>query len=126
MVRHAGWPKNLAGFQGPFLPSLQALSDPQEGKNGGPWVWGVRKPYTGDIVPSQHYGCASSTYMCINGRRGGNGKPRQQQPNIISDPNLSTRDNFGALQATSSTTGPDKGKNTNHKENITRQEDKGS
>ena len=36
---HVGWPKNLAGFQGPFLTSLQALSDPQEGNSGGPCVW---------------------------------------------------------------------------------------
>ena len=26
LERQAGWPKNLAGFQGPFITSLQALS----------------------------------------------------------------------------------------------------
>ena len=28
--RHAGWPKELAGLQGPFFASLQALPDPQK------------------------------------------------------------------------------------------------
>ena len=60
---HAGWPKNLAGFQGPFLTSLQALSDPKEDNIVGPWVWGVSKSYTGNGCPSQYCVCAASTHM---------------------------------------------------------------
>ena len=38
--RHAGWPKHLAGFQGPFI---SILSYPQEGNSGVPWVWAGSK-----------------------------------------------------------------------------------
>ena len=104
--RHAGWTENLPGFQGPFRTSLQALPGPQESNSSGPWVWGVRKSHTGDRGPIQHCGCAAITRMCSNGRHGGNGKPHQYQPQIISDPNSITRDNFGAFQATAGTTSP--------------------
>ena len=94
MGRHAGWTENLAGFQGPFCTSLQALPDPQYSNISGPWVWDVIKSYTGDRGPSQHCGCAASTRMCSNGRQVGNGEPHQHQPHIISEPNSSTRDDF--------------------------------
>ena len=29
----------MAGVQGPYFTSQQALSDPQEGNSGGPYVW---------------------------------------------------------------------------------------
>ena len=65
------WTENLAVFQIPFHTSLQALPDPQESNISGPWVWGVRKSYTGGRGPSQHCGCAVITCMCSNGRQGG-------------------------------------------------------
>ena len=120
MVRHAGWTGNLAGFQGPSCTSLQALPDPQESDSSGPRLWGVSKSYTGHRGPSQHCGYATRTRMCSNGRQGGNGEPHQQQPHIISEPNASTRNNFGAFQATAGTTSPEKNKYTTHKENSTR------
>ena len=113
--RHAGWTENLAGFQRPFRTSLQAPPDPQERNSSGPWVWGVRKSYTGDISPGQHYGCAASPRMCSNGIQGGNGKPHQHQPHTILEPNSSTRDTFGAFQATEGTTSPYQIKDTFHK-----------
>ena len=106
MVRHAGWTENLAGFQIPFRTSLQALLDPQESNSSFQWVWGFSKSYTGDRIPGQYCRCAVSTCMCSNGRQGGNGKPHQHQLHNISEPNSSTRENFGAFQATAGTTSP--------------------
>ena len=113
------------GFQRPFRTNLQALPDPQESKSSGPWVWGIGKSYTGDRILGQHSGCATSTRMCSNGRQGGNGEPHQHQPHIIAEPNSSTRDNFGAFQATAGTTSPYQSKYTIHKENRTRSKNQG-
>ena len=118
--RHAGWNENLAGFQGPFLTSLQALTDTQESNSSCPWVWGVRKSYRGYRGPSQHCGCVASTCMRRNGRQGVNNKPQQHQPHIIPETNSSTRENIGALQNNSGTKSPEKNKDTSHKENSTR------
>ena len=62
--------------------------------------------------------------MFINIRQEGNGKLYQHQLNPVSEPNSSTRANFGALRVTTVFTGPVKGKETNNRENRNGQEDK--
>ena len=97
-------------FKGPFFTILQALSDTQEGNSGKPWVWGFIKSCTGNIIPSDDYGCSASTCMCSNGRQGGNEKPHQHKSNPVSEPHSSTRDNFGYFKSATGITGPVKGK----------------
>ena len=63
--------------------------------------------------------------MCSHEIEGRNGEPHYNQHIIISDTNASTRDNFGDFQEAVGTTGLYNIKNINHKENITRKEEKG-
>ena len=63
--------------------------------------------------------------MFSNVRQGGNGEPNHHQNHIISETNSSTREQFGALQATEGTKSPYKNKDTSHKENITRSKNQG-
>ena len=51
-----------------------------------------------------------------------NGKPHQNKLNPVPEPNVSIRDNYGALKADTGIIEPGKGKDTNHRENSTRKE----
>ena len=52
--------------------------------------------------------------MFSNGRQGGNGKTHKHKFNLVSEPNTSSRENFGATKAATGITDPGKDRYINH------------